>query len=135
MLSGANNGQPVSISNVAAGINGTDAVNVNQLRAVNSRVDQLASNISNLSGEIVQNQAEARRGIATTAAMANLPFGSTPGKWSPAVSFGGFKDQTAVAMGVQYNASGEYRVKLRATASFVPRSSDVTFGGGAGMEF
>lgn len=135
VLSGANNGQPVSISNVAAGINGTDAVNVNQLRAANARVDQLASNINSLSGEVVQNQTEARRGIATTAAMANLPFGNTPGKWSPAVSFGGFKDQTAVAMGVQYNAVGEYRVKLRATASFVPRSNDVTFGGGAGMEF
>jgi autotransporter adhesin len=135
VLSGANNGQPVSISNVAAGVNGTDAVNVNQLRNVSNRVDQIAASIGSLSGAVAQNQVEARRGIATTAAMANLPFGTTPGKWSPAVSFGGFKDQTAVAMGVQYNAAGEYRVKLRATASFVPSTNDVTFGGGAGMEF
>ena len=135
VLSGANNGQPVSISNVAAGVNGTDAVNVNQLRSVNSRVDQIASGINSLSGDIAQNQTEARRGIATTAAMANLPFGTTPGKWSPAISFGGFKNQTAVAMGVQYNVDGAYRVKVRATASFVPGSNDVTFGGGAGMEF
>ncbi|MET0968588.1 MAG: YadA-like family protein [Tardiphaga sp.] len=135
VLSGANNGQPVSISNVAAGVNGTDAVNVNQLRGVSSRVDQLASSINGLSGAITQNQTEARRGIATTAAMANLPFGTTPGRWSPAISFGGFKDQAAVAMGVQYNAAGEYRVKLRATASIVPNTGDVTFGGGAGMEF
>lgn len=135
VLSGAGNGQPVTISNVAAGTNGTDAVNVNQLRGVSTRVDQLASSISSLSGDVAQNQTEARRGIATTAAMANLPFGTTPGKWSPAVSFGGFKDQTAVAMGVQYNAEGAYRIKVRATASFVPRTNDVTFGGGAGMEF
>jgi autotransporter adhesin len=135
VLSGANNGQPVSIANVAAGVNGTDAVNVNQLRGVSNRVDQLASSINGLSGAIAQNQTEARRGIATTAAMANLPFGTTPGKWSPAISFGGFKDQAAVAMGVQYNAVGEYRVKVRATASIVPNTGDVTFGGGAGMEF
>ena len=135
VLSGANNGQPVSISNVAAGTNGTDAVNVNQLRAVSSRIDQIASGINSLAGDVAQNQTEARRGIATSAAMANLPFGTTPGRWSPAVSFGGFKNQTALAMGVQYNVDSAYRVKVRATASFVPGSNDVTFGGGAGLEF
>jgi autotransporter adhesin len=134
-LSGANNGQPVKISNVAAGVNNNDAVNVSQLKAVSNRIDQFANGLSGLNGTIAQNQTEAQRGIASTAAMATLPFGTTPGKWSPAVSVGGFKGQTAIAAGVQYNSDDEYRIKLRATASVVPGSSDVTFGGGAGWEF
>jgi autotransporter adhesin len=134
-LSGANNGQPVSISNVAAGITNTDAVNVGQLKAATNGFNQLSNGLSNLSGQVAQNQIEARRGIATSAAMANLPFGNTPGKWSPAVAYGGFKGESAVAMGLQYSTDSELRVKLRATASFVPSSNDVTFGGGAGWEF
>ena len=65
----------------------------------------------------------------------DLPFGTTPGKWSPAIGYGSFKGQTALAMGVQYNADNDLRLKLRATASYVPGSNDVTFGGGAGLEF
>jgi trimeric autotransporter adhesin len=131
-LSGANNGQPVTISNLAAGVNNTDAVNVGQLKAATSNV---FNQLSSLSGAITQNQLEAQRGIATTAAMANLPFSTTPGKWSPAIGYGGFKGQNAVAMGIQYNADDDLRFKLRATASYVPGSNDVTFGGGAGLEF
>jgi trimeric autotransporter adhesin len=134
-LSGANNGQPVRISNVAAGVNNNDAVNVGQLNAVSSRIDQFASGLSSLAGTVAQNQNEALRGIAGATAMANLPFGSTPGKWSPAVSFGGYKGQTAIAMGVQYNTDDEFHIKIRATASLVPGTNDVTFGGGAGWEF
>ena len=135
VLTGANNGQAVRVSNVAAGVNATDAVNLGQLNAVSGNVNQLIGNLNSLSGQVVQNQTEARRGIATTAAMANLPFGTTPGKWSPAVSFGGFEGQTALAVGVQYNTESPYRIKLRATASFAPSGGGATFGGGAGMEF
>jgi autotransporter adhesin len=134
-LSGANNGQAVTISNVANGVNNNDAVNVGQLKAAMGNYDQIINNLSSLQGQVNQNQDEARRGIATSAAMANLPFSATPGKWSPAVGYGSFKGQTAVAMGIQYTSDNYIRLKVRATASFVPGTSDVTFGGGAGWEF
>ena len=93
-LTGANNGQAVRISNVANGVNNNDAVNLGQLKAVSSTIDQITNNLNSLSGQVASNQTEARRGIATSAAMANLPFSATPGKWSPAVAYGGFKGQT-----------------------------------------
>ena len=130
------------ITNVAAGVAPTDAVNVSQLGAVSnqvanlsSRVDNLALGLQNLSGQVQRNQLEARRGTAVAAALANMPFGTTPGKWSTAAGFSNYRGQTAFAGGVQYNFDTDLRLKVRATGSFVPGTNDFTFGGGAGLEF
>jgi hypothetical protein len=72
------------ITNVAAGINPTDAVNVGQLNAV--------------SGQIVSVQQEARRGIAAAIAASGYMTPSAPGRTTLQVSSGFFGGETAVAL-------------------------------------
>lgn len=58
------------ITNVAAGINPTDAVNVSQLNSI----------ATGLQGQISSNLIETRRGIAAAVATASAPMPSLPGK-------------------------------------------------------
>src|SRR5205823_1143942 len=65
------------LTNVAAGINPTDAANIGQLTSVASGIQ---SQISGLQGQITTNQVEARRGLAAVAALAPGFMPSAPGK-------------------------------------------------------
>ena len=78
-----------TITNVAPGKNGTDAVNVDHLRA--------ASQISK--GDIHKARKENRAGIAGANAAAGLPQSCLPGKSMVAGSAGTFKGQNALAVG------------------------------------
>jgi len=96
-----------TISNVAAGILPTDAVNVQQLTNV---------------------QQEARGGIALSLAAAGLQYDSRPGKLSVAGAYGNFKGMSGLAVGLGY----AYDTQMRFNASFssVPQNGDygMTFG-------
>ena len=90
-----------TITNVAAGQNGTDAVNVNQLT---SAIDQVNSNASKLGNTVRANQQEARKGIAGTAALAGLhPLDFDPDhKLDIMAGYGHFHNANAGAVGIAY---------------------------------
>jgi autotransporter adhesin len=77
------------LTNVAAGINPTDAVNVGQLTALTAG---LQSQISN-------NRSEARRGIAAAVATASAPMPSAPGKTTWQLRGSTFQSEYGVGFG------------------------------------
>jgi len=106
-LNGGNSG-PVTISNVAAGINGTDAVNVNQLNSA----------FSMLNGQIGQARQEAWRSAAIGMAAASLRYDDRPGKISAAAGGGIWRGETAVSFGMGYTSeNGRFRTNASATTS------------------
>jgi autotransporter adhesin len=76
------------LTNVAAGIAPTDAVNVGQLNA--------------LQDQVVGNQKEARRGIAATAALASAMTPSAPGKTTVSLNSGFFHGEAGVGVAVAH---------------------------------
>jgi trimeric autotransporter adhesin len=84
------------ITNVAPGILGTDAVNLNQLNALGS---QLATAIGLTADEVRRFRQEAQRGIAAVAALPNPSMPSAPGRTSWAIN-GAVTSESAGAVGV-----------------------------------
>jgi autotransporter adhesin len=102
------NGAPVTVSNVAAGIAGTDAVNVNQL---NSAFQQLNGQI----GEVRQ---DAWRAAAIGMAAASLRYDDRPGKVSASAGGGFWRSQGALAFGLGYTSeNGRLRSNAAATTA------------------
>lgn len=87
------------LTNVAAGINPTDAVNVGQLQ---STAAGFQSQIGSLQGEINDNQREARRGIVAAVAVAPVLMPSAPGKTTVAVNTGFYHGETGVGIGISH---------------------------------
>jgi autotransporter adhesin len=87
------------ITNVAPGISQTDAVNVGQLQSVAAGVQ---SQIGSLHSQIVQNNVEARRGIAAVAALSPGIMPSAPGRTTVSVNGGFFHSETGVGIGVSH---------------------------------
>nr|WP_244066547.1 YadA-like family protein [Bradyrhizobium sp. Ce-3] len=106
-LNSGNTG-PVTISNVAAGVAGTDAVNVNQL---NSAFQQLNGQI----GEVRQ---DAWRAAAIGMAAASLRYDDRPGKISASAGGGVWRSQGALAFGIGYTSeNSRLRSNLAATTA------------------
>ncbi|MDO4698353.1 MAG: YadA-like family protein, partial [Pasteurellaceae bacterium] len=101
--SGINAGNK-QIKNVAPGVDGTDAVNVNQLNAVGNKVNKLDKRI---------------RGIgASSAAAASLPQVYIPGKSMVAAAAGGYAGASAVSVGYsRASDNGKLILKLQGTAN------------------
>ncbi|MGY4679417.1 YadA family autotransporter adhesin, partial [Ursidibacter arcticus] len=100
---GINAGNKV-ISNVAPGVRGTDAVNVNQLNAVDKKVGKLDKRV---------------RGIgASSAAAASLPQVYIPGKSMVAAAAGGYAGASAISVGYsRASDNGKLILKLQGTAN------------------
>ncbi|WP_439240321.1 YadA-like family protein [Lonepinella sp. BR2474] len=107
------------ISNVAPGVKGTDAVNVNQLNAVNDRVGKVDRKL--------------RSGIAGVAAAAGLPQVYIPGKSMMSASAGTYRGESAIAVGYS-TASDNGKVILKLTGSGNSRG-DVTGSVGVGYQW
>ena len=102
------NGAPVTISNVAPGVNGTDAVNLNQL---NSAFQQLNSQIGAV-------QQDTYRAAAIGMAAAALRYDDRPGKVSASVGGGVWHGQGALAYGLGYTSeNGRMRSDIAATST------------------
>ncbi|MCW9709658.1 YadA-like family protein [Avibacterium sp. 21-586] len=87
------------ITNVAPGVKGTDAINVNQFNAMGNRIDNV--------------DRKARGGIASSTAMANLPQSYIPGHSIVAVAAGTYRGANAVAVGIsRISDSGHVIIKL-----------------------
>ena len=84
------------ITNVAAGISPTDAVNVSQISSITTGFQ---SQISGLQSQIFDNRTEARRGVAAAVATASAPMPSAPGKTSWQVRGSTFQSEFGVGFG------------------------------------
>lgn len=101
------------ITNVAAGVAPTDAVNVSQLEALGSTVNQYF-NATNKRIDRVDNNA--RAGIAAAMAAATLPQSSLPGKSMLTLGGSTYRGEAALAVGVS-RLSDNARTVIKANAS------------------
>ncbi|MDR5871742.1 YadA-like family protein [Caballeronia sp. LZ062] len=106
------------LTNVAPGVNGTDAANMNQLNAVQNSVNATAR--------------QAFAGVAAAMAMPNLTP-SQPGKTVVAAGVGNYKGYTAMGLGATYR-SRDSRWLVNAAASITPHG-DTGVRGQVGYEF
>ena len=117
-------GSATRITNVAAGVNPTDAVNVSQLGG-------LKNDIHNMNNRLGKVNREARAGIAGANAAASLPQVYIPGKSMVAAAGGTFKGQNAFAVGYSRSSdNGKLILKLQGNAN---TQGDV--GGGVGVGY
>ena len=117
-------GSAIRITNVAAGVNPTDAVNVSQLNGLKNDIH----NVNNRLGKVNR---EARAGVAGANAAASLPQVYIPGKSMVAASGGTFKGQNAFAVGYSRSSdNGKLILKLQGNAN---TQGDV--GGGVGVGY
>ena len=93
------------LTNVAAGINPTDAVNVGQLQSVASGFQ---SQIGGLQTEVTNNQQEARRGIVAAVAVAPVLMPSAIGKTTVAVNTGFYRGEAGVGIGISHRLNLSY---------------------------
>ncbi|OOF43079.1 hypothetical protein BKK49_01210, partial [Rodentibacter rarus] len=112
------------ISNVANGVKGTDAVNMNQLNQVRGDIYNVNNRVDKLDKRV--------RGIgANAAAAASLPQVMLPGKSMVAAATGGYSGASAVAIGYsRASDSGKVILKLTGTAN-----SEGHYSGGVGVGY
>ncbi|VWC36199.1 hemagluttinin domain-containing protein [Burkholderia lata] len=108
--------QQRQITNVAAGTQGTDAVNVNQLNAVST---SLSTSMTNLGNQISQTQQQiqqtdqmAREGIAATAAIASIPHMDRDSNFAMGLGTATFGGQKAIAVGMQARITENLKATL-----------------------
>lgn len=131
-MGGSNTTGPVTVHNVAEGVAGTDAVNVNQLNAGLEGAKQYTDQRFNqLSGDVRKVAKQASAGTASAIAMANLPQAYIPGKSMVSVGVGSYDGEAGIALGVsKLSDNGRWVVKFSATGN-----SRSKFGVGAGAGF
>lgn len=114
---------PVALRNVAPGVAGTDAVNVNQLNGL--RFD--------LNEGFDRYRTEAQRGTAVALAATGMRFDDRPGRTSVGGSVSYFRGETGVAMGIGHTSSNQ-RLRYNAAVSFSPNGGN-NVGAVAGATF
>ena len=114
-LVGGDSSRPVTIHNVEAGVQGTDAVNVNQLNAANFNNQQ---QISQLRSDLSDTRRDALGAAAGAMAMAGLPQAFLPGKSMLAVATATTGGESALAVGVSaLSDNGRWVVKFSGSAN------------------
>lgn len=99
---------PTRLANVAAGVKGTDAVNVNQLNGLRN----------DLHGEIRDVGKHAYAGVAGAIAQGSIPQVTTPGAKGIGVGTGYYSGQSALAVGVSaMSDSGQWVFKGNLSAN------------------
>ena len=129
-LAGGTASAPVRLSNVAPGIAGTDAVNVNQ---VNNMAAYNQTQFNNLNTQISNTNTALRGGVAVALAAAGLRYDDRPGKVAISAGASGYGGSAGLAFGLG-GTSDNGRLRYNAAVSFSPNNSraDVgVFGGGS----
>ncbi|MDO4177864.1 MAG: YadA-like family protein [Phascolarctobacterium sp.] len=98
------------ITNVAAGVNDTDAVNVSQLKELNQNVQNVDNRINKLGSRV--NKVGA--GAAALAALHPLEF-DPDDKWNFAAGYGHYKGENAVAIGAFYRPDEKVMLSIGGT--------------------
>ncbi len=99
------------IVNVAAGVDRTDAVNVGQLRDVESALNE---RMTILQGTVLDTRKEARQGVAAAIAMTTAPMPSAPGRMSWAMNLATFKGEYAFGGSLAYRFDAPIPIALTA---------------------
>ena len=105
------------ITNVAAGVSGTDAVNLNQLNAVSDQINDMSQ--------------KSYAGTASVAAIAGIPALQSDKNFNVGLGYGNFRGEDAIALGG--NARLTDTVSLK--AAFASSRSEVTSSVGLGIAF
>lgn len=127
-----------TLSGVAPGIAGTDAVNVNQLNAgVDYAINQANAYTDNrfnqFEGDMWNLERGYRGGTASAMAMAGLPQAYLPGKSMLSVAFGGYQGEYGMAFGLStITDNGRWVYKAQATGN---TTRDWGFSVGAGLQW
>lgn len=112
----ADNGITRQITNVAAGREDTDAVNVAQLKALEKAQKENIQSIQSLNRNIQKIDKDLRAGIAGAMAIGGLYQASVAGTKTISASVGSFKGQSAVAVGYsRLSDKGAIGVKFNAS--------------------
>ncbi|QDJ12972.1 hypothetical protein CEP45_03520 [Mergibacter septicus] len=119
------------LTNIAAGVNPTDAVNVSQLRIVNNQVQANKHNLAALRAEFDQERSDLRAGIAGALATAGLPTVNVAGRSTFSVAGGSYRGQNAVAFGIS-KVSDNGRIIIKVTGNSNSRGN---LGGSIGAGF
>ncbi|MCL9668269.1 YadA family autotransporter adhesin, partial [Rosenbergiella epipactidis] len=118
---------PTTLSNVAPGTSGTDAVNVNQMKQGLANANRYTDHAV---GEV---RKDAFSGVAAAIATANLPQSYVPGGSMTSVGLGSYQGQSALAVGVStVSDNGRWVFKLSGTTS---SRGDTGVGAGVGLQW
>ncbi|PIE42120.1 MAG: hypothetical protein CSA47_02145 [Gammaproteobacteria bacterium] len=110
-----------TITNVAPGVNGTDAVNVNQLRGATQNLYQAIDDVAD----------DANAGSASAIAAANLPQPHDPGASMVSAGLGYYEGQTGLAVGLStISDNGRWVIKGSLTTN-----TEKHFGAGVGVGY
>ncbi|WP_242166302.1 YadA-like family protein, partial [Lysobacter sp. M15] len=127
-----------TITGVAPGIAGTDAVNVNQLssgvnHAINQANQYTDSRLAELGNDIWTMDRGYRGATSSAMAMAGLPQAYLPGKSMLAVGFGGYQGEYGMAFGLSgITDNGQWVYKASASGN---TTRDWGFSVGAGIQW
>ncbi|WP_027961580.1 YadA-like family protein, partial [Halomonas halodenitrificans] len=113
------------ITNVAPGVDATDAVNVGQMQELNQR---FAQEINKVHGRIKDVEDNANAGTASALAAATVPQAWMPGKSMVGVGAGTYEGESAVSVGVsRLSDNGRWVIQGKVTGD-----SQSNFGAGVG---
>ena len=116
-------GAPTRITNVAPGINNTDAVNYGQLRGA----------VNNIKNRINKVDKDLRAGVAGAAAIAFIQRPNEAGKSIVSVGAAGYRGESALAVGYARNADNN-KISIKLGVGVNSRN-DVTYGGSVGYQW
>lgn len=131
-------GAATRVTNVAAGVNSTDAVNVSQLeagvtRAVTTSNAYTDQRVSELRGDMWQIDRNARGGIAASMAIAGLPQAYAPGRRMAAIAGSGYRGEAGLAVGISgVTDDGKWVYKLAGSSN---TTGDFGLAVGAGIQW
>lgn len=118
-------GGGMRITNVAPGVDATDAVNVGQMHELNQR---FANEINNVHGRIDNVERNANAGTASALAASTVPQAWMPGKSMVGVGAGTYEGESAISVGVsRLSDNGRWIIQGRVTGD-----SQSNFGAGVG---
>ncbi|MBB3261555.1 autotransporter adhesin [Paraburkholderia bannensis] len=124
-------GNERQITNVAAGTAGTDAVNVDQLNAMQSSSQSYTdARIAGVQQQVGDVQRQAFGAAAAAMAIAGLPQPTAPGKTMVAAGTSHIGGQTGAALGISYVSENNKWVGKLAASSSSQGNTGVTIGGG-----
>jgi autotransporter adhesin len=128
----------VTIQNVAAGVNPTDAVNVSQLGVANKSLSNLAAfsqnGIDDLQNQVNKNKKAANAGTSLALAASGLRYGDKAGKTSVAAAMGYYKGQTGLAAGIAHTSENN-KWRFNAALTLAPSQKKPDIGVVAGASY
>lgn len=108
------NGKTRQLTNLAAGSEDTDAVNMAQLKSLQSTINNQGGSLVNINNRLSDMTHEYKKGIAGTTAIASLHYldYDSDNKWSFAAGYGHYKGENAAAIGAAYRPNEDVLLNL-----------------------